>query len=90
MLVLMKVKDGSQVLATGVLLVLERPGSEDVRRFVHIRINYGCAVVPAVVTAVAEALHVSSWDLPINVSIDRKRRPFPDRGQAIAMPPDGA
>ena len=55
MLVLMKVKDGSQVLATGVLLVLERPGSEDVRKFVHIHINYGCAVVPPVVTAVAEA-----------------------------------
>jgi hypothetical protein len=27
--------------ATGVLLVLERPGSEDVRRSVHIHINYG-------------------------------------------------
>jgi hypothetical protein len=44
MLVLMKVKDGSQVLATGVLLVLERPGS--------------------------------------------KRRPFLDRGQTNALPPD--
>jgi hypothetical protein len=27
--------------ATGVLLVLERPGSEDVRKSVHIHINYG-------------------------------------------------
>jgi hypothetical protein len=27
--------------ATGVLLVLEHPGSEDVRKSVHIHINYG-------------------------------------------------
>jgi len=27
--------------ATGVLLVLERPGSEDVRKSVHIHVNYG-------------------------------------------------
>jgi hypothetical protein len=27
--------------ATGVLLVLERPGAEDVRKSVHIHINYG-------------------------------------------------
>ena len=27
--------------ATGVLLVLERPGSEDVRKSVHIHIHYG-------------------------------------------------
>ena len=27
--------------ATGVLLVLDRPGSEDVRKSVHIHINYG-------------------------------------------------
>jgi len=27
--------------ATGALLVLERPGSEDVRKSVHIHINYG-------------------------------------------------
>jgi hypothetical protein len=27
--------------ATGVMLILERPGSEDVRKSVHIHINYG-------------------------------------------------
>jgi hypothetical protein len=27
--------------ATGTLLVLERPGSEDVRKSVHVHINYG-------------------------------------------------
>ena len=31
----------ASVDATGVLLVLERPGSEDVRKSVHIHINYG-------------------------------------------------
>ena len=31
----------ASVDATGVLLVLERPGSEDVRKSVHIHVNYG-------------------------------------------------
>ena len=31
----------ASVDATGVLLVLERPGSEDVRKSVHIHLNYG-------------------------------------------------
>jgi hypothetical protein len=73
----------ASVDATGVLLVLERQGSEDVRKSVHIHINYG------LLADIIEQLSLQTSKIPPNeIHLDQLQRAVAMLDRAMQAAPE--